>query len=328
MSFIIFIITVVLIYKSLILLKPEILTNFKSDKQPFSFKQYIPVNRFIVLKEQYQYLYDMKDVFYLSKDFLHYFQKLEEFSKTDYVSETFMHSEEHRTYDNTVSLFKRIERLYKEGSLFSINVTQLLSETEISIIYIENSPKERIMKFFKRQEKPCIKLYRNEILNLIENNNDLYKCNSLVFVEYVDYLVLLNSSHTHDNVYKIIFQKARKDFENKFKEVYNYYNFKIINNLNNYHNRKIQITLLDKINYLIDNLPKTELEKRVRLLSISKEITDIDLNTSQELFIKIQEELITILQSYSKLLENEVNKDSIEVQAFYRYLKTVSKDSL
>ena len=57
-------------------------------------------------------------------------------------------------------------------------------------------------------------------------------------------------------------------------------------------------------------------------------IYNINLNTSRELFEKIQKELIIILESYSKFLEKEVNKDSIEVQAFYRYLKTVSKDSL
>ena len=57
-------------------------------------------------------------------------------------------------------------------------------------------------------------------------------------------------------------------------------------------------------------------------------IYNINLNTSQELFEKIQKELIIILESYSMSLEKEVNSDSIEVQAFYRYLKTVSKDSL
>lgn len=302
--------------------------GFKHHKQPFLLKQYTNKNRFIVLKEQYQYLYDMKDVFYLSKDFLNYFKRLEDFSKTDYVSETFMYSEEHRTFDNIVSIFERIERLYKEKSLFSINVTQLLSETELCIIYTERSPKERIKKFLKMHEKSHVKLYKNEILQLVNDNKDLTLCNSLVFVEYVDYLVLLNTSHSHDNVYKFIFKKAQRDFENKFKEVYDHYNIRVLNNLNNYHNRKIQIELLNKIEYLIDNLPKTELEKRVRLLSISKEINNIDLNTSQELFDKIQKELIIILESYSKFLEKEVNKDSIEVQAFYRYLKTVSKDSL
>ena len=75
------------------------------------------------------------------------------------------------------------------------------------------------------------------------------------------------------------------------------------------------------------NIPKTELEKRVRLLSISKEINNIDLNTSQELFDKIQKELIIILESYSMSLEKEVNSDSKEVQAFYYYLKSVSNDT-
>ena len=302
--------------------------SFKRHKQPFLIKESTNKNRFIVLKEQYQYLYDMKDVFYLSNDFLNCFKRLEDFSKTDYVSETFMYSEEHRTFDNTVSIFERIESLYKEKSLFSINITQLLSETVIAIIYTEKSPEERIKKFLKMQEKSHVKLYKNEILQLVNDNKDLTLCNSLVFVEYVDYLALLNTSQSHDNVYEFILKKAQRDFENKFKEVYEYYNTRVLNNLTNYHNRKIQIELLNKIEYLIDNLPKTELEKRVRLLSISKDINNIDLNTSQELFEKIQKELIIILESYSMSLEKEVNSDSIEVQAFYRYLKTVSKDSL
>ena len=57
-------------------------------------------------------------------------------------------------------------------------------------------------------------------------------------------------------------------------------------------------------------------------------IYNINITTSRELFEKIQKELIIILESYSMSLEKEVNSDSIEVQAFYRYLKTVSKDSL
>ena len=39
--------------------------GFKRHKQPFLLKQYTNKNRFIVLKEQYQYLYDMKDVFFI-----------------------------------------------------------------------------------------------------------------------------------------------------------------------------------------------------------------------------------------------------------------------
>ena len=302
--------------------------GFKHHKQPFLLKQYTNKNRFIVLKEQYQYLYDMKDVFYLSNDFLNYFKRLEDFSKTDYVSETFMYSEEHYTFDNTVSIFERIESLYKEKSLFSINITQLLSETVIAIIYTERSPEERIKKFLKMHEESHVKLYKNEILQLVNDNKDLTLCNSLVFVEYVDYLALLNTSQSHDNVYKFIFKNAQRDFENKFKEVYEYYNTRVLNNLTNYHNRKIQVELLNKIDYLIDNLPPRQLEKRVRLLSIHKEVNNLKIDTSHELLVKIQEEIKIILNSYSKFLEKEVNKDSIEVQAFYRYLKTVSKDSL
>lgn len=302
--------------------------GFKHHKQPFLLKQYTNKNRFIVLKEQYQYLYDMRDVFYLSNDFLNHFKRLEDFSKTDYVSETFMYSEEHYTFDNTVSIFERIERLYKEKSLFSVSITQLLSETVIAIIYTEKSPEERIKKFLKMQEKSHVKLYKNEILQLVNDNKDLTLCNSLVFVEYVDYLALLNTSQSHDNVYKFIFKNAQRDFENKFKEVYEYYNTRVLNNLTNYHNRKIQVELLNKIDYLIDNLPPRQLEKRVRLLSIHKEVNNLKIDTSHELLVKIQEEIKIILNSYSKFLEKEVNKDSIEVQAFYRYLKTVSKDSL
>ena len=102
----------------------------------------------------------------------------------------------------------------------------------------------------------------------------------------------------------------------------------MVNELSIYRNKKIQKEILNKIDYLIDNLPPRQLEKRVRLLSIHKEVNNLKIDTSHELLVKIQEEIKIILNSYSKFLEKEVNKDSIEVQAFYRYLKTVSKDSL
>ena len=302
--------------------------GFKHHKQPFLLKQYANKNRFIVLKEQYQYLYDMKDVFYLSNDFLNHFKRLEDFSKTDYVSETFMYSEEHKTYDNVVFCFKKIAELHKDKCLFSVNITNILNESTICLVYSQPSPRKRIEKFMSLDTFNLSDKYIYEISKIINKNLDLELCSSLIFIEAVDYLSVLNSDMNSTPSFKYVLKRYEKDFIDKFKEVYEHYNFKVVNELSIYRNKKIQKEILNKIDYLIDNLPPRQLEKRVRLLSIHKEVNNLKIDTSHELLVKIQEEIKIILNSYSKFLEKEVNKDSIEVQAFYRYLKTVSKDSL
>lgn len=302
--------------------------GFKHHKQPFLLKQYTNKNRFIVLKEQYQYLYDIKDVFYLSNDFLNYFKRLEDFSKTDYVSETFYYSEEHEIYDNANRCFEKIAELHKDKCLFSINITNILDESIICLVYSQPSPRKRIEKFMSLDKFNLNDKYTYEINKIVDKNLDLKFCSSLIFVEVVDYLSVLNSDLNSTPSFTFMLKRYEKDFIEKFKEVYEHYNFKVVNDLSIYRNKKIQKEILNKIDYLIDNLPPRQLEKRVRLLSIHKEVNNLKIDTSHELLVKIQEEIKIILNSYSKFLEKEVNKDNIEVQAFYRYLKTVSKDSL
>lgn len=304
------------------------LDNSEHDKQPkiSSYEKFS--GRYFELYKKYEYLYDLKDTYHLTRTFIHYFEKLKEFSQDDYVSNIFYHSHEHRTYDNVVLCFENIAKLHEDKCLFSVNIAQILNESTICIVYSRSTPKERIEKFMSLEQFKLSSSYTYEINKIVDKNLDLKPCSSLVFVEAVDYLSALNSNMNSSTAFKFMLEIYEKDFTNKYKEVYEYYNFKIINNLSIYRNKKIQKEILDKLDYLIDNLPAKHLEKRVRLLSIQKEVNNLQITISQDLFVNIQEEIEIILDSYSNLLEKEVNKDNIEVQAFYRYLKTVSKDTL
>ena len=65
------------------------LYNREHNKQPKISSRDRFSGRYFELHKKYEYLYDLKETYHLTRTFIHYFERLKEFSQTDYVSETF-----------------------------------------------------------------------------------------------------------------------------------------------------------------------------------------------------------------------------------------------
>lgn len=294
--------------------------GYKQDDAP---RIVMPSNRFIVLKEKSQFLYDLKDMYFLPREFLNTFEILDSLADSDYAQySSFYNIPDHVDYIQKAQIINTALELFDEGALFSINCIHILSQRFLYRIYNYEGSDTKIDKLL--DELPTE--YNKQFRNILTTTTELKQLTEFIFTDFVDLNYVAHLCSQDSERYTQMFDTCKREFDLKFKDIINYYKEKPIVQFEEYNFKKIQVTLMKNINQLIVKLPDTEIEKKIRLKSILKEITATDKGTSLELVLKIQKEVSFILEYYSMSLEKVGNKDSIEAQAFYNYLTYISNE--